>query len=362
MTNASENGIIGLGILRRGGMAALLAGLVLLLGCGQQGEGQKEKGQESASTEQAAPLTAPSIVRQPTALPPPIQRRSSEVVKVTLESVELEGQLADGTTYPYWTFGGQVPGPFLRVRVDDTVELTLKNRKESQVEHSIDLHAVTGPGGGSAVLKVPPGQEKTLTFKAIKPGLFVYHCATASVAEHISSGMYGLILVEPHAGLPAVDREFYVMQGELYTEGPFGAFGRQRTSKPKLLAETPEYFVFNGAADALTRQHPLQARVGETARLYFGVGGPNFISSFHLIGEHWDRVYHLASLTAPPLTDVQTTVVPPGGATVVEFKLEVPGRFLLVDHALSRLERGLVGVLQVEGPEHPELYQEGAAK
>ena len=339
----------------------LLTGFLLLAHCSPPGAPQ-DKNKDSASKELASAVKAPSIVRNPTDLPPPVSRRAPEVVKITLETVEVEGQLADGASYTYWTFGGQVPGPFLRVRLEDTVELTLKNRKESQVEHSIDLHAVTGPGGGSAVMKVKPGSEKTFTFKAIKPGLFIYHCATASVAEHISSGMYGLILVEPKEGLQTVSREFYVMQGEIYTEGVFGAFGRQRISKPKLLAETPEYVVFNGAVDALTKQHPLQANVGETVRIYFGVGGPNFISSFHLIGEHWDRVYDQASLTAPPLTDVQTTLVPPGGATVVEFKLEAPGSFLLVDHALSRLEHGLLGVLQVEGAEQPHLYHEGPAK
>ena len=290
-----------------------LFGLLLLVGCGQPVESTKDKSEETAVTEQIAPVTAPSIVRKPTDLPPPLHRRSSELVKLTLEAVELEGQLVDGTSYTYWTFGGQVPGPFLRVRVDDRVEITLRNRKESQLAHSIDLHAVTGPGGGSAILKVKPGEEQTLTFKAIKPGLFVYHCATASVAEHISNGMYGLILVETQEALPAVDKEFYVMQGEVYTDGAYGTFGRQRISKPKLLRETPEYFLFNGAVGALNKQYPLQAKVGDTVRIYFGVGGPNFTSSFHLIGEHWDRVYLEASLTSTPLTNVQTTVVPPAG-------------------------------------------------
>jgi len=119
--------------------------------------------------------------------------------------------------------------------------------------------------------------------------------------------------------------------------------------------------VFNGAVGALTKERPLQAKVGETIRIFFGVGGPNMISSFHIIGEHFDRLYNLASLTSPPLTTVQTTLVPPGGAAIVELKLEVPGKYLLVDHALSRLEKGLLGFLQVEGPEHPELYREGGS-
>jgi nitrite reductase (NO-forming) len=218
---------------------------------------------------------------------------------------------------------------------------------------------VTGPGGGSAVMQVPPGQEKTFTFKALAPGLFVYHCATPMVAEHIASGMYGLILVEPEEGLPPVDHEFYVMQGEIYTQGVFGQKGHQDVSVDKLLNEQPDYFVLNGAVGSLTAEYPLRARVGETVRIFYGVGGPNFTSSFHVIGEMFDRVYNLASLTTPPMTDVQTTLVPPGGATVVELKVQVQGRYILVDHALSRLERGLAGYLIVEGSLSPDIYHEG---
>jgi nitrite reductase (NO-forming) len=339
----------------------------LIWGCPNQGEAPKSGGSSaplspgtaSTSTNTSTSTKGPSIVHPPNDLPPPIRKRAPQQVRVDLEAVELEGQLADGTTYNYMTFNKQVPGPLIRVRVDDTVELHLKNLTASQLTHSIDLHAVTGPGGGSVLTQAPPGQEKIVTFKVIKPGLFVYHCATAMVAEHITSGMYGMILVEPADGFPPVDREFYVMQGELYTERPFAEYGLQKLSRKKLLAETPEYLVFNGAVGALRSEHPLRAKVGETIRIFFGVGGPNKISSFHIIGEHFDRLYNLASLASPPLKTVQTTLVPPGGAAIVELKLEVPGKYLLVDHALSRLEKGLLGFLQVEGPEHPELYREG---
>lgn len=301
--------------------------------------------------------TGVSIVRDPADLPAPIPPRSPKTVRVDLETVEVEGRLAEGTTYTYWTFGGKVPGPFIRARVGDTVEIHLKNRPDSRMIHSIDLHAVTGPGGGAAVTQVRPGDEKSFTFKALSPGLYVYHCATPMVAHHIASGMYGLILVEPKGGLPRVDREFYVMQGELYTREPFGKHGHQEFSVEKLLAERPEYVLLNGAVGALTHEHPMTAKVGETVRIFFGVGGPNLTSSFHVIGEIFDRVYDQASLTSPPLTDVQTTLVPAGGASMVEFKLEVPGRYILVDHALSRLERGLVGFLRVEGPANPDVFR-----
>jgi nitrite reductase (NO-forming) len=259
------------------------------------------------------------------------------------------------------TFNGKVPGPMIRVRVGDTVELHLKNSADSTMIHSIDLHAVTGPGGGSVATQTQPGAESVITFKTLKPGLFVYHCATPMVAQHISSGMYGMILVEPARGLPPVDHEFYVMQGELYTAQPFGTTGALTEDVTKLLDEKPEYFVFNGASMALTSDaHALRANVGDTVRIFFGVGGPNFTSSFHIIGEMFDKVYNLASLSTPPMIDVQTIMVPPGGATMVELKLEVPGRYILVDHALSRLERGLAGYLYVEGDPNPDVFNADA--
>ncbi len=302
------------------------------------------------------PTTGVDIVRDPTDLPAPLEAREPQTIRVDLEAIEVEGQLADGTTFTYWTFNGAVPGPFIRVRVGDTLEVHMKNSTSSTMNHSVDFHAVTGPGGGAVMTQTEPGKETMFTAKAINPGLFVYHCATPMVANHISNGMYGLILVEPEGGLPPVDREFYVMQGDIYTTGAYGEQGKQTTDVTKLLNEDPEYIVFNGAVGSLTTQKPLKANVGETLRIFFGVGGPNLTSSFHVIGEIFDRVYDQASLTAAPLTDVQTTLVPPGGATMVEFHLEVPGRYILVDHALSRLQRGLAGFLIVEGPENPEIF------
>lgn len=300
--------------------------------------------------------TGADIVRDPTEIPAPIGVREPQTVRIDLETVEIEGQLGDGTTYSYWTFNGKVPGPFYRVRVGDTIEVHLRNLTNSTMAHSVDFHAVTGPGGGATMTQTAPGQETTFTAKALNPGLYVYHCATPMVAQHIANGMYGLILVEPEEGLPPVDREFYVMQGELYTNEAFGSTGQLTENVQALLNEDPEYLVFNGAVGGLTEQKPLKANVGETVRIYFGVGGPNFTSSFHVIGEIFDRVYDQASLTSPALTNVQTTLVPPGGATMVEFGLEVPGRYILVDHALARLQRGLAGFLIAEGAENPEIY------
>lgn len=300
---------------------------------------------------------AVSVIRDPADVPPPVGDREPTTVRYELTTVEVNGILADGTTFHYMTFDGTVPGPMLRVRVGDTVEIVLRNADDSHLPHSIDLHAVTGPGGGATYTQTLPGGETSFTFQALSPGLYVYHCATPSVAHHITSGMYGLILVEPEGGLPPVTHEFYVMQGELYTEQPFGTAGHLDFSYQRMLDEQPTYFVFNGAVGALAQdEYALRASVGDTVRIYFGVGGPNFISSFHVIGEIFDRVYDQASLTSLPLTDVQTTLVPPGGATVVEFAVEVPGRYILVDHALSRAERGLMGLLIVDGPDNPAIF------
>lgn len=304
----------------------------------------------------SAPAAVADIVRSATDLPGPLAHRGPATVRIDLETVEITGQLDDGSTYQYWTFNRRVPGPFVRVRIGDTVEVTMKNAANSTMAHNVDFHAVTGPGGGAVATVADPGETKGFTFKARNPGLFVYHCATPMVARHIANGMYGLILVEPEGGLSKVDHEFYVMQGEIYTEQAYGTPGLLTEGIEKLFAEQPEYYVFNGAADALVKQ-PLKAKTGETVRIFFGVGGPNKTSSFHVIGEVFDRAYPLASLTSPPMTNIQTMTVPPGGAAVAEFKVEVPGRYLLVDHALSRMDRGLKGLLVVEGAARPDIFR-----
>jgi nitrite reductase (NO-forming) len=296
------------------------------------------------------------ISRDPADVPPPLARREPQIVHVDLITEEIGGRLAEGTTFVYWTFNGKVPGPLIRVRAGDTVEVRLKNSANSSMVHSVDFHAVIGPGGGASVMQVDPGKEKSFTFKALNPGLFVYHCATPMVAEHIANGMYGMILVEPEGGLPPVNHEFYFMQGEIYTDAPFGQRGTQEFSVEKMLNERPEYFVFNGSVGAISKLHPLHVKVGDSVRFLFGVGGPNFTSSFHLIGGIWDKVYLLGGLSSPPLIGIQTVSVPPGGAVVTDFTTHVPGAYSIVDHALSRAERGLAGILYVEGAPNPDIF------
>ena len=232
-------------------------------------ETEDEASQPGGSDQNGTPS---DIVRDPADLPPPLEARGPQKVTIELEPIEVTGKLDEGATFRYWTFNGKVPGPFLRVRAGDTVEVRLKNAEDSGMMHSVDFHAVTGPGGGAAATMAAPGETKGFSFKALSPGLYVYHCATPPVAWHIAKGMYGLILVEPEGGLPKVDREFYVMQGELYTEQPFGTTGELTDSYSKLLNETPEYFVFNGAVGGISARHPLAAKVGETVRIFVGVG------------------------------------------------------------------------------------------
>jgi nitrite reductase (NO-forming) len=294
-------------------------------------------------------------------VPPPIARDYATRVMVKLEVMEKRMQIAPGVEYDFWTFGGSVPGSFIRVREGDLVEFTLVNGHDSRVPHNIDLHAVTGQGGGAAATMVAPGKDATFTFRALNPGLFVYHCATAPVPVHIANGMYGLILVEPKEGLPAVDREFYVMQGDFYTKGRHGEAGTQPFDFQKLLDEKPEYVVFNGAVGANMGERAMQARVGESVRIYVGNGGPNLSSSFHAIGEVFDNVrVEGGSLINH---NVQTTLVPAGGSAIVEFRVEVPSSVLLVDHAITRVfNKGALAEIKVTGNDNAAVFQPGSAK
>jgi nitrite reductase (NO-forming) len=286
---------------------------------------------------------------------PPIDRSEPATVRVDLTVRELDGKLADGVGYHFWTFNGTVPGPMIRVRQGDDVELSLTNPTDSQLPHNIDLHAVTGPGGGATLTGVAKGETKAFRFRALHPGVFIYHCATPPIDAHISSGMYGLIVVEPPEGLAPVDREFYVCQGEIYTAGAAGEPGLQPMDLARMSTENPSYVVFNGAVGSVTGDRALKANVGETVRIFFGVGGPNLTSSFHVIGEIFDRAATWGSFSSMA-ENVQTVSVAPGGATMVEFDVQVPGTYLLVDHALSRLGKGAAGHLIVEGDENPEVF------
>ncbi|WP_033961500.1 copper-containing nitrite reductase [Psychroserpens jangbogonensis] len=331
-------------------LGTIILGMLFLTSCT---ESEKKEHTDAAdipvSKEMMAELTSPPNV------PRGVGRRKAKKLIVNMEILEQVGTMTDGTTYNYWTFGGSVPGSFIRTRVGDEVEFTLSNHPDNKLPHNIDLHAVTGPGGGATSSFVAPGHEKTFNFKTLNPGLYVYHCATAPVGMHIANGMYGLILVEPEGGLPQVDKEYYIMQGDFYTKGEHGEPGLQPFDMQKAVDEDADYVVFNGSVGALTGDNAITANVGETVRLYVGNGGPNLVSSFHVIGEIFDKVHVEGGDMIN--TNVQTTLVPAGGAAIVEFRVDVPGTFILVDHSIFRaFNKGALGMLKVQGEEDMKIY------
>lgn len=338
----------------------LLASALLFVGC------DRDAGSSSAQSRAVAPSpdinSTPDPDRPITAqltqapeVPPRIFREHPAHVIVDLEVTEVEREIAPGIRYMFWTFGGQVPGKFIRIRQGDVVELHLKNHPSSKLPHNIDLHAVSGPGGGAAATFTAPGHESTFTFRALNPGLYIYHCATAPVPMHVANGMYGMILVEPPGGLPPVDREFYVMQSELYTEGAYHDQGLQAFDLAKGIDEKPTYVVFNGGEGKLAGDNALSARTGERVRIFFGNGGPNLASNFHVIGEIFDRVQYEGGTRVQE--NVQTTLIPPGGAAIVEFHTEVPGNYVLVDHAIFRaFNKGALALMEVSGEPRPDIY------
>lgn len=293
------------------------------------------------------------IGRDPNDVPPPLNRDWSETVEVYLETKEVIAEVAPDVYFNYWTYNSQVPGPMLRVREGDTVNVTIKNHESSLHSHNVDLHSVTGPGGGATLSRVAPGETKGFSWKALNPGLYIYHCATANVSTHNSHGQYGLILVEPEEGMSEVDKEFYIVQGELYTKGKTGKKGLTIFDSDALLDGIPDYVTFNGRVEDTPR---MKAKVGDKIRIFVGNGGVNLISSFHPIGEIFDLVYDEGGIGAEPLQNIQTTAVLPGGASIVEFTADVPGSLILVDHALARMNKGAWAIIEVEGEEQPDIY------
>lgn len=311
---------------------------------------------------EALAVDTDNIAKDPLEIPEPTGRTEAAEVHIYMEAVELVAEIEDGTTFTYWTYNGTVPGPMFRARVGDTVVVNFSNSADSMMHHNVDFHAVTAQGGGAAATETAPGTTKTFSFKALHSGLFVYHCASPSIPTHISKGMYGMILIEPETPLPSVDKEIYLMQGDIYTKWKPGTAGHQEFDDDALFDENPTYVVFNGKFATFTGDNTIKAEVGDTVRIYFGVGGPNTISSFHLIGEIFDRVYNLGGFENPPLESIQTVLVPPGGSTVVDVIFDVPANYVLVDHALTRtFQKGSVGIIEVTGEGNDEIYDEDGA-
>lgn len=354
---------------------SIAAGAFALLAAAAVAHAQQSPPAGRAPSARSLPVERAVLTDAPN-VPPPITRRTPARVVVELRAYEVIAEVAPGVKYTLWTFGGAQPGKFIRVRKGDTVEFHLSNDPASSLPHNIDLHAVTGPGGGAAVTHVRPGEEAVFEWKALRAGLFVYHCATAPVPMHLGNGMTGLILVEPERGLPPVDREYYLMQHEFYTQTPDvkaadvgGYTGSPRTTRAavedvhefsldKALAERPDYVVWNGRMGSLTGRTALRARIGERVRFYVGNSGLNLVSSFHIIGDHLEKVYREGDLESPPARDLQNTLVPAGAAVAVETTFEVPGTYILVDHSLVRaFNKGTVAMLEVTGPPAPGVFR-----
>ncbi|HGK0230211.1 TPA: copper-containing nitrite reductase [Neisseria gonorrhoeae] len=353
--------------MKRQALAAMIASLFALAACGGEPAAQAPAETPAASAEaasSAAQATAETpagelpvidaVTTHAPEVPPAIDRDYPAKVRVKMETVEKTMKMDDGVEYRYWTFDGDVPGRMIRVREGDTVEVEFSNNPSSTVPHNVDFHAATGQGGGAAATFTAPGRTSTFSFKALQPGLYIYHCAVAPVGMHIANGMYGLILVEPKEGLPKVDKEFYIVQGDFYTKGKKGAQGLQPFDMDKAVAEQPEYVVFNGHVGAIAGDNALKAKAGETVRMYVGNGGPNLVPSFHVIGEIFDKVYVEGGKLINE--NVQSTIVPAGGSAIVEFKVDIPGNYTLVDHSIFRaFNKGALGQLKVEGAENPEI-------
>ncbi|CFE30337.1 nitrite reductase [Neisseria gonorrhoeae] len=353
--------------MKRQALAAMIASLFALAACGGEPAAQAPAETPAASAEaasSAAQATAETpagelpvidaVTTHAPEVPPAIDRDYPAKVRVKMETVEKTMKMDDGVEYRYWTFDGDVPGRMIRVREGDTVEVEFSNNPSSTVPHNVDFHAATGQGGGAAATFTAPGRTSTFSFKALQPGLYIYHCAVAPVGMHIANGMYGLILVEPKEGLPKVDKEFYIVQGDFYTKGKKGAQGLQPFDMDKAVAEQPEYVVFNDHVGAIAGDNALKAKAGETVRMYVGNGGPNLVSSFHVIGEIFDKVYVEGGKLINE--NVQSTIVPAGGSAIVEFKVDIPGSYTLVDHSIFRaFNKGALGQLKVEGAENPEI-------
>ncbi|HGH6991427.1 TPA: copper-containing nitrite reductase [Neisseria meningitidis] len=349
--------------MKRQALAAMIASLFALAACGGEPAAQApaasaEAASSAAQTAAETPAGELPVIDAVTThapeVPPAIDRDYPAKVRVKMETIEKTMKMDDGVEYHYWTFNGDVPGRMIRVREGDTVEVEFSNNPSSTVPHNVDFHAATGPGGGAAASFTAPGRTSTFSFKALQPGLYIYHCAVAPVGMHIANGMYGLILVEPKEGLPKVDKEFYIVQGDFYTKGKKGAQGLQPFDMDKAVAEQPEYVVFNGHVGAIAGDNALKAKAGETVRMYVGNGGPNLVSSFHVIGEIFDKVYVEGGKLINE--NVQSTIIPAGGSAMVEFKVDVPGSYTLVDHSIFRaFNKGALGQLKVEGAENPEI-------
>ncbi|MBS0423798.1 MAG: nitrite reductase, copper-containing [Proteobacteria bacterium] len=324
---------------------------------------------------QAAVAAAPDIsklprVKQTLVAPPnaPAHEQTSKgpkVVEITMETKEKLVEVAPGAKVWGLTFNGSIPGPLIVVHEGDYVELTLKNPKESTLAHNVDFHAATGALGGAGLTLVQPGEEVVLRWKAIKPGVFVYHCAPGGtmIPFHVISGMNGAIMVLPkdglkdHKGKPyKYDRVYYIGEQDFYlpkdASGKFKTYGSPAEGMADMLETAkgliPTHVVFNGAVGALTGDNALKAKVGE--KVLFIHSQANRPSYPHLIGGHGDLYWVGGSFSDVPLTSQETWFVPAGAAVAAAYEFHQPGLHVYLSHNL--IEAVLLGAaahMNVEG-------------
>jgi len=356
MATTRRNWLQALGI---GGTTAAAAGCVAA-------PDEDDVPQRAAATSGSA---ANGVAADPTAIPPPVDWSEPRTHEVTLTYEEVEAAIEPGVTFKYMTFGGQVPGPMVRVRQGDTVDLTVENLPENAMPHNVDFHAVYGTGGGSVATTAAPGESNAMRFRAEYPGAFIYHCAVPNLDYHISSGMFGMIVVEPEGGLPPVDRELYFGQHEVYTDQDVGTEGNHAFNMGAMRRELPTYVLLNGEkfAWAAANRGPVEVDQGDRVRVFLVCGGPNLSSNFHPIGNVWHRAYRDGGIPedgdfeAYADKNIQTVKVPPGSCMIGEMDTPVPERIKLVDHALSRVvRRGMLAEVDVLGEEDEDIYDPDA--
>lgn len=239
-----------------------------------------------------------------------------------------------------WTFNDTFPGPVIRIKEGDVVDFTLKN--EADRVHSIDFHAAKTPWN-LHFQGVPTGSESNFRWKADYPGVFYYHCGTDPMIQHIANGMFGAVIVEPRHPVVKADREYVIVQSEIYPT-PHDV--------DSMMAGKPQLVVFNGRANKYLEE-PLRAKPGELIRLHVVNAGPNHFSAFHVIGAVFDRVYASGN---PKNVEygIQTYTLPPGGGATFDLVIPEEGMYPMVTHSLQDALTGALGVIHVASEETPK--------
>jgi len=261
---------------------------------------------------------------------------------VDLVITEEEKTVATGFVQKVWTFGGTVPGPVIRVKVGDTIRVHLKNPSANTMSHSIDFHA-SQVAWNDEMTSIAPGEEKLYEWKAEYAGVWMYHCGTSPALHHIANGMYGMVIVEPKAGLPKVDSEFAIVQSEWYL-GPQGK--ETDLAKAMAAAPAPDLVLFNGVASQY-KDHPLQVKTGGTVRIFILDAGPSIDSSFHIVGTIFNTVIKegvtLTKGNAGNWGSQAVDLAPAQGA-IVEFTPVEDGMYPFVTHAFNFVTHGAIGI------------------